>query len=146
MLHLSAHCTYYFYQGTVDMRKGFDSLSGLVQQHMQLSVLSGSIFIFMNKNRNQVKLLLWEGDGLSLYYKRLEQGSYEQPEANMLNGSYQISAQQLQFMLQGIELKSVKMNALSHPKIIHPNLPLPLRLKPWLPAILLMPGRLNIPE
>jgi transposase len=79
MLHLSAHCTYYFYQGAVDMRKGFDSLSGLVQQHMQLSVLSGSIFIFMNKKRNQVKLLLWEGDGLSLYYKRLEQGSYEQP-------------------------------------------------------------------
>jgi len=91
------------------MRKGFDSLSGLVHQHMQLSVLSGSIFIFMNKKRNQVKLLLWEGDGLSLYYKRLERGSYEQPEANMLNSSYQISAQQLQFMLQGIELKSVKM-------------------------------------
>src|SRR5678815_4236034 len=82
MLHLSAYCTYYFYHGAVDMRKGFDSLSGLVQQHMQLSVLSGSIFIFMNKKRNQVKLLLWEGDGLSLYYKRLEQGSYEQPEVN----------------------------------------------------------------
>ena len=109
MLHLSAHCTYYFYQDAVDMRKGFDSLSGLVQQHMQLSVLSGSIFIFMNKKRTQVKLLLWEGDGLSLYYKRLEQGSYEQPEANMLNVSYQVSAQQLQFMLQGIELKSIKM-------------------------------------
>ena len=109
MLHLSAHCTYYFYQGAVDMRKGFDSLSGLVQQHMQRSVLSGSIFIFMNKKRNQVKLLLWEGDGLSLYYKRLEQGSYEKPETNMLNRSCQISAQQLQFMLQGIQLKSVKM-------------------------------------
>jgi len=109
MLHLSVYCTYYFYQGAVDMRKGFDSLNGLVQQHMQLSILSGSIFIFMNKRRNQVKLLLWEGDGLSLYYKRLEQGSYEQPQADMLNDSYQISAQQLQFMLQGIQLKSVKM-------------------------------------
>ena len=44
------------------MRKGFDSLSGLVQQHMQPNVLNGSIFIFINKKRNQVKLLLWEGD------------------------------------------------------------------------------------
>jgi transposase len=107
MLHLSPHCTYYFYQGSVDMRKGFDSLSGLVQQHMQLNVLSGSIFIFMNKKRNQVKLLLWEGDGLSLYYKRLERGSYEQPA--ITSGSYQITAQQLQFILQGIQLTSVKM-------------------------------------
>jgi transposase len=57
MLHLSAHCTYYFSQGAVDKRSGFDSLSGLVQQHLQLSVLNGGIFIFMNKKRNQVKLL-----------------------------------------------------------------------------------------
>ena len=109
MLHLSAHCTYYFYQGAVDMRKGFDSLSGLVQQHMQLSVLSGSIFIFMNKKRNQVKLLLWEGDGLSLYYKRLERGTYELPAASNQSSAVTITAQQLQLLLEGIQLKSVKM-------------------------------------
>jgi transposase len=90
------------------MRKGFDSLSGLVQQHMQLNVLSGSIFIFINKKRNQVKLLLWEGDGLSLYYKRLEQGTYELPATNE-SSSVTLSAQQLQLILQGIQLKSVKM-------------------------------------
>src|SRR6478736_8046127 len=101
MLHLSTSRHYYFYNAVTDMRKGFDSLSGIVTQQMQSDMLSGSIFIFMNKKRNQVKLLLWEGDGLSLYYKRLEQGSYEQPETNMLHGSYQISAQQLQFILQG---------------------------------------------
>jgi len=109
MLHLSAHCTYYFYQGAVDMRKGFDSLSGLVQQHMQLSVLSGSIFIFMNKKRNQVKLLLWEGDGLSLYYKRLERGTYELPDASAQSPAVNISSQQLQLILQGIQLKSIKI-------------------------------------
>lgn len=87
------------------MRKGFDSLSGLVQQHMHLDVLSGSIFIFMNKKRNQVKLLLWEGDGLSLYYKRLEQGRYEWPAAR---DGYSITAQQLQLILQGIQIKSVQ--------------------------------------
>ena len=89
------------------MRKGFDSLCGIVTQHMQLNVLSGSIFIFINKRRNQVKLLLWEGDGLSLYYKRLEGGCYEQPA--IIHGNYQIAARELQLILQGIQLKSVKM-------------------------------------
>ena len=88
------------------MRKGFDSLSGLVQQHMQLNVLGGGIFIFINKKRNQVKLLLWEGDGLSLYYKRLERGTYECPQ---LAEGYHLSATQLQLILQGIQLKSIKM-------------------------------------
>jgi transposase len=109
MLHLSPSDRYYFYNSAVDMRKGFDSLSGLVSQHMQLDVLSGSIFIFINKKRNQVKLLLWEGDGLSLYYKRLEQGTYELPAAAKETFSVTLSAQQLQFILQGIQLKSVKM-------------------------------------
>jgi transposase len=75
---------------------------------MQLHVLSGSVFIFMNKKRNQVKLLQWEGDGLGLYYKRLEKGTYERPLPNT-DGSYIINAQQLQFILQGVQLKSIKM-------------------------------------
>ena len=108
MLHLSASCTYYFYHDPTDMRKGFDSLSGMVRQYIQLNVLNGYVFIFMNKKRNQIKLLQWEGDGLALYYKRLEKGAYERPFANN-DGSYTVSAQQLQLILQGIELKSIKM-------------------------------------
>lgn len=106
MLHLSASVQYYFYNQPVDMRKGFDSLSGLIQQHMQLNVLNGGIFIFINKKRNQVKLLLWEGDGLSLYYKRLERGTYECPHTS---DGFGLSATQLQLILQGIQLKSIKM-------------------------------------
>ena len=108
MLHLSSSCNYYLFTGPADMRKGFDSLSGLVTAHMQLNVLSGSVFIFINKKHNQVKLLLWEGDGFSLYYKRLEKGTYELPAIGDENGSLTISSQQLQFMLQGIALKSVR--------------------------------------
>jgi transposase len=79
MLHLSATCKYYLCRTPVDMRKGFDSLSGMVTNQMGLSVLSGALFIFFNKNHNQVKLLLWEGDGFSIYYKCLEKGTYECP-------------------------------------------------------------------
>ncbi len=107
MLHLSSACHYYLYRGSTDMRKGFDSLSGLVSSHMQQDVLSGSVFIFLNKKHNQVKLLLWEGDGFALYYKRLEKGTFELPPGDDKEG-LSISSQQLQFILQGISLKSIR--------------------------------------
>jgi transposase len=108
MLHLSAAVQYYLYTGNTDMRKGFDSLCGIVSSQMKLDALSGSIFIFINKRRNQVKLLLWEGDGLSLYYKRLEKGTYELPATGDENSNLNISNQQLQFILQGVSLQKIQ--------------------------------------
>ncbi len=90
------------------MRKGFDSLSGLVSSHMSEDALGGSVFIFFNKKHNQVKLLLWEGDGFALYHKRLEQGTYEVPEGDGANAAISISTQQLQLILNGISLSSVR--------------------------------------
>jgi transposase len=108
MLHLSSACRYYLYSGDTDMRKGFDSLSGIITSYMHEDALSGSVFIFFNKKHNQVKLLLWEGDGFSMYYKRLEKGTYEVPCNADTNAGVLISAQQLQLILQGISLRSVK--------------------------------------
>lgn len=91
------------------MRKGFDSLSGIVTSKMQLNALSGFVFIFLNKKHNQVKLLLWEGDGFALYHKRLEQGTYELPyNDDDKKESLSISSEQLQLILQGISLKSIR--------------------------------------
>src|SRR6266581_281665 len=108
MLHLSPSCRYYLYNDATDMRKGFDSLSGIVSSAMQLNALDGSVFIFINKKRNQVKLLLWEGDGFALYHKRLEKGTYELPMHDNNVHSVGITSQQLQLILQGISLKSVR--------------------------------------
>ena len=79
MLQLNCSTAYYWYNGAADMRKGFDALCGMVQQHMHTSVLQGGVYIFVNRKRNQIKLLTWEGDGLAIYYKRLEKGVYELP-------------------------------------------------------------------
>jgi len=109
MLHLSGSCQYYLYAQGTDMRKGFDSLSGLVTVQLQMNALSGAVFIFFNKKRNQVKLLVWEGDGFAMYYKRLEKGTYELPAINDSNNSVSIAVRQLQWILQGISLKSVRI-------------------------------------
>jgi transposase len=109
MLHLSPAGRYYLHRGNTDMRKGFDSLGGMVSSQMQLNALNGAVFIFFNKKRNQVKLLLFEGDGFALYHKRLEKGTYEIPACNDHKSSMNISSQQLQLILQGISLKSVRI-------------------------------------
>lgn len=85
------------------MRKGFDGLSGLVRDGLSHNPLNGDVFIFFNKRRTQVKLLLWEGDGFSIYHKRLERGTYELP----LPTSRELRSDELMLVLQGISLKSV---------------------------------------
>src|SRR5665213_2880235 len=107
MLHLSASCKYYLHLHPTDMRKGFDSLSGIVTSELKMDVLNGSVFIFINKKHNQVKLLLWEGDGFSVYYKRLEKGTFEMPDAKDESSSVAVTTQQLQFILQGVSLQKV---------------------------------------
>jgi transposase len=76
MLHLDADTKYYWYDGAVDFRKGFDGLCGVVQEFLRREVTDGGVFIFVNRRRNAIKLLKWEGDGLAIYHKQLEQGVF----------------------------------------------------------------------
>ena len=62
------------------MRKSFDGLCGLVTNQMQLNVMSGDVFVFINRSRNRMKLLRWESGGLVLFYKRLEKGTFPLPK------------------------------------------------------------------
>lgn len=108
MLHLSASCTYYLYREATNMRCSFDRLSGLIQNHSGKSPLTGAVFIFLNKRRNQIKLLLWEGDGFSLYHKRLEKGTFELPLSSANDTAVRISSEQLLLILKGISLRHVR--------------------------------------
>lgn len=90
------------------MRKGFDALSGIIEQQMHANILHGGVYIFVNRKPNQIKLLTWEGDGLSIYYKRLEKGVYELPLISSDHSCATIDVLQLQLILQGIVLNSVK--------------------------------------
>lgn len=90
------------------MRKSFDGLSGLIRDGLQKDPLGGDVFIFFNKKRSQVKLLLWERDGFSIYHKRLERGTYELPSLTGSSTSIELRSDGLMLILQGISLKSVQ--------------------------------------
>ena len=87
------------------MRKGFDSLAGLVQVELKSNPQDGSVYVFMNKNRNLIKLLHWDKGGFTLYYKRLERGVFERPSSV---ASSQITWAELVMIVEGIELDSIK--------------------------------------
>ena len=72
MFSFSQSTKVFLYGKPCDMRKGFNGLYGLVQNQMQMNPLFGYLFVFISSDRNKIKILHWEQDGLVLYYKRLE--------------------------------------------------------------------------
>ena len=108
MIGLHAQHNYYLYSQPADMRKSFDGLSGLVRNGLRRNPTSGEVYIFLNRKRNIIKLLLWEGSGFAIYSKRLEQGSYERPGREDQAGGIQLSWEELVLILQGIALGSIQ--------------------------------------
>jgi transposase len=95
-----------------DMRKSFDSLAELVRQQIKGDPLSGQLFVFRNKRADRVKLLYWDEDGFVIVYKRLEAGTFRFPEADA--AGVEIRAAELQMLLDGVDLKSVKRGRRYH--------------------------------
>ena len=76
MLTLPASVRVCVARGATDLRRSFDRLSAQVQEVLRQDPLSGHVFVFFNRPRNRVKLLVWERDGFWLLYKRLEAGTF----------------------------------------------------------------------
>jgi len=108
MFGLSDQHRYYFYTGVSDMRKGFDGLSGLILDQMRSSPIDGSVYVFINRRRDRMKLLVWQSDGFLLYYKRLERGTFELPSSKEELAKLELSQETLQLMIRGIKLKKIE--------------------------------------
>lgn len=91
-----------------DMRHGFDRLAQRVQEHAGRDVLEGGLFVFFNRRRDRTKLLYWDSDGLALWSKRLEVGTFQLPAFSPEATSVALSTTQLALILGGIELASVR--------------------------------------
>lgn len=101
MLALTGATRIFLYRGAADMRKSFDGLSGMVRTELEEDPLSGSLFVFCNRRRTMVKLLYWDRDGLALWYKRLEKGTFRLPTPTT-GGATEIDRRSLWMLLEGV--------------------------------------------
>jgi transposase len=103
----------------VDFRKSFDGLSGEVRNALEKDPLDGSLFVFFNKRMDSVKMLLWDGDGFWLFYKKLEVGTFQFPlQCSSESPSVAVGYDELQCILSGIEITRIhKRKRYEHSKI-----------------------------
>ena len=109
--------SYYLYGEPTDMRKSFNGLGGIVINEMGKDLLNGDGFIFINKRRTLVKILVWDRTGFVIYYKKLSSGTIELPEFNTAQIQKEIELPTLMMMLEGVEVRSVKMRK----RLVYPN-------------------------
>lgn len=102
MFSLTSAVRVYVYRGTCDMRSSFERLTGLAKNVLKQAPHSGHIFLFLNRTRQSVKLLYFDGTGYCIWYKRLEAGTFSMPEKE------EIDFRTLSCVLEGIEESSVK--------------------------------------
>lgn len=105
---VSTTARYYLYTRPTDMRKSFDGLCGLVINHLGQNPMTGDVFIFMNRRRTLIKLLVWDQTGFVIYYKRLEKGTFELPSFEEGSSSVKITRRTLMLILEGISLENIK--------------------------------------
>lgn len=109
MLNISPSIRIFVHALPTDMRKHFDGLMAIVTQAFGKDILQGDYFVFLNRPRNRCKILFWDRDGLVVWAKRLERGSFPlpgRPDGSAL--AVEIDNVTLAMMLGGVDLKNVK--------------------------------------
>lgn len=108
MISLSSRNRYFLYLPPTDIRKSFNGLGGIVRRELNGNLLSGDVFIFINRRRTRVKLLMWDQTGFVIFYKRLEEGTFELPRHKPELTGMEIRREDLMMILDGIELWSIR--------------------------------------
>lgn len=108
MLSLAAGTRIFFAAGATDMRKGFDGLQGIVSGVLEQDPLSGHLFLFINRRRDRLKILYWDVDGPAIWYRRLEQGTFQAPQVAEDKRSAEIRSEDLAMLLRGIDYEQVR--------------------------------------
>lgn len=87
----------------VDFRKSINGLAAIVESELELSVLSGAVFVFCNKSRDKLKLLYWDNTGFALWYKRLDIDKFKWPK-KLNSDTLSLTEQQLHWLLSGYDV------------------------------------------
>ncbi|AZO58672.1 IS66 family insertion sequence hypothetical protein [Mesorhizobium sp. M7A.F.Ca.CA.001.09.2.1] len=89
----------------VDFRKGAEGLAALVRETMGADPFSGAVYVFRAKRADRIKLIFWDGTGVCLYAKRLEDGEFRWPKVH--DGMMRLTAAQLSALLEGLDWRRV---------------------------------------
>jgi len=108
MLSVSPAHAIFLHTDATDMRKSFTGLCGLIRGVFGDDPADGSLFLFVNKRRDRIKALWWDGDGFVLWYKRLEQGTFEVVAASDSAKRVRIDSTQLAMILGGVRLETAR--------------------------------------
>ena len=92
--------------GVTDMRKGLDGLAMLVQGTLKQDPFSGHLFLFRGRKADLLKIVFWDGTGLCLFTKRLEQSRFFWPVTDEATGSVMLTSAQLSMLIEGIDWRS----------------------------------------
>lgn len=109
MLTLPPTVRIYLAAEPVDLRRGFDGLAAATRQIIREDPLSGHLFVFVNRRRNRMKILLWERSGYLLLYKRLERARFHLPHVSVAGRRHvEMEASELTLMMEGIDLRGAQ--------------------------------------
>lgn len=106
MISVPAGIRVYLAAGATDMRKGFDGLAMVVQGSLGRDPFAGDLYVFRGRGGDRVKLLYFDGQGMCLFAKRLERGTFVWPSAK--DGAVTLSAAQLAMLLEGIDWRMAR--------------------------------------
>jgi transposase len=99
--------------GATDMRKSFDGLAAATREVIRADPLSGHVFVFCNRRRDRIKLLVWDRSGFWVFAKRLEAGTFAWPLRGEV-ASVEMSTRDLMCLLEGIDISEVKLRRRMH--------------------------------
>jgi len=105
--------------GAIDLRWGFNRLTGVVEEHVGRDVRSGALFLFLGRRRDALKILFFDETGMCLFYKRLDAGCFRRPErcGETDAGSISVDETELNTLLDGIDLeKPIRRESKHQPK------------------------------
>jgi transposase len=109
MLPISSLSRFYLYTRPCDMRKSFDGLCGIIRDEFNQEPQSGHVYLFINRRRDRIKLLVWDRSGFWLLYKRLEEGTFQAKVYADQTSAVSISYEHLLMLLEGLEASQIKL-------------------------------------
>jgi transposase len=115
MIGLPSSVKIYLASVPMDLRKGFNGLSGIVRA-WGLDIYSGHLFVFFSRRGNAAKILTWDRGGFVIWHKRLEYGRYRVPKISSGDDRVQLDSGELSMLLDGVDLNKVKREQRWEPK------------------------------